>query len=104
MKKIVTTSLFLHGTEKESDLSGHLKPQSTTKWVETLLSIPGFLLFTDFKSGKYSFSSPIPFMQCCAAVRATYIKQTPQHRMEGTGEGCGFFCSLKLPYLSTMSP
>ena len=23
--------------------------------------------------------------------------------MEGAGEGCGFFCSLKLPYLSTMS-
>ena len=23
--------------------------------------------------------------------------------MEGTGEGCGFFCSPKLPYLSTMS-
>ena len=23
--------------------------------------------------------------------------------MEGTGEGCGFFCSLKLPYLSTIS-
>ena len=22
--------------------------------------------------------------------------------MEGTGEGCGFLCSLKLPYLSTM--
>ena len=22
--------------------------------------------------------------------------------MEGTGEGCGFFSSLKLPYLSTM--
>ena len=23
--------------------------------------------------------------------------------MEGTGEGCGFFCSLQLPYLSTIS-
>ena len=23
--------------------------------------------------------------------------------MEGSGEGCGFFSSLKLPYLSTMS-
>ena len=23
--------------------------------------------------------------------------------MEGTGEGCGFFCFLKLPYLNTMS-
>ena len=43
------------------------------------------------------------YMQCCTDVRATYRKhQTPQLRMEGTGEGCGFFCSLKLPYLSTM--
>ena len=23
--------------------------------------------------------------------------------MEGTGKGCGLFCSLQLPYLSTMS-
>ena len=28
--------------------------------------------FTDFKRGKYSFSSAIPSMQCCAAVQATY--------------------------------
>ena len=43
-------------------------------------------------------------MQCCALVLATYRKQQiPQLWMEGTGEGCGFFCSPKLPYLSTMS-
>ena len=30
-------------------------------------------------------------------------KQTPQLWMEGTGEGCGFLRSVKLPYLSTMS-
>ena len=30
-------------------------------------------------------------------------KQTPQIWMEGKGEGQRFFCSLKLPYLSTMS-
>ena len=43
-------------------------------------------------------------MQCCALVLATYRKQqTPQLWMEGTGEGCGFFCSQKSPYLSTMS-
>ena len=43
-------------------------------------------------------------MQCCAALRVTYRKQqTPKLWMEGTGEGCGFFCFLKLPYLSTMS-
>ena len=43
-------------------------------------------------------------MQCCADVQATYRKQqTPQLWMEGTGEGCRFFCSLKLPYFSWMS-
>ena len=43
-------------------------------------------------------------MQCCALVLATCRKhQTPQLWMEGTGEGCGFFCSPKLPYLRTMS-
>ena len=62
-----------------------------------------FLRFTNLKRRKYSFSSPIPSIQCCADVRATYRKQqTPQLWMEGTGEGRGFFCSPKLPYLSTM--
>ena len=43
-------------------------------------------------------------MQCCPAVRAASKKQqTPQLWMEGSGEGCGFFSSLKLPYLSTIS-
>ena len=43
-------------------------------------------------------------MQCCADVRATYRKQrTPQLWMWWTGEWWGFFCSLKFPYLSTMS-
>ena len=38
-----------------------------------------FLRITDFKRRKYSFSSPIPSMQCCANVRATYRKQqSPQ--------------------------
>ena len=38
-----------------------------------------FLSFTDFKRRKYCFSSPIPSMQCCANVRATYRKQqSPQ--------------------------
>ena len=63
-----------------------------------------FLSFTNHKRRKYSFSSPIPSIQCCADVRATHRKQqTPQLWMEGTGEGRGFFFSPKLPYLSTMS-
>ena len=58
-----------------------------------------FLRFTDFKRRKYS--SPIPSMQCCAHIRATYRKrQTPQLWMEGAGEGYGLFCCLKLPYLN----
>ena len=41
---------------------------------------------------------------CCALVLATKRKQqTLQLWMEGTVEGCGFFCSPKLPCLSTMS-
>ena len=63
-----------------------------------------FLHLTDFKRGKYSFPSPIPSMQCCATVRATYRKQQiSQLWMGGTGEGWGIFRSLKLPYVSTVS-
>ena len=78
--------------------------QSATKLVETLRPKSTFWRFPDFEREKDSFSSPIPSMQCCATVRATFRKQeTSQLWMEGTGEGCGFLCSLKLPYLSTMS-
>ena len=75
--------------------------QSATKWVETLRPKLGF--FTFYWLQKEEIASPILYMQCCTDVRAPHRKhQTPQLRMEGTGEGCGFFCSLKLPYLSTM--
>ena len=81
-----------------------IKLQSPTKWVETLHPKGAFWHFPDLKREKYSFPSPIPSMQCCAAVRATFRKQqTPQLWMEGTGEGSGFLCSQKLLYLSTMS-
>ena len=63
-----------------------------------------FDVFLTSKGEKNSFSSPIPSMQCCAAVQAIFRKQqTLKLWMEGTGEECGFFCSLKLPYLRTMS-
>ena len=80
-------------------------PQKAKKWVETLHPKRVFWRFPDFKRGKYSLSSPIPSMQCCAAVQATLRKQqTPQLWMEGTGDRCAWFlCSLKLPYLSTIS-
>ena len=77
--------------------------QSATKWLETLRPKLGFFHFTDFKRGKYSFSSPIPSMQCCATVQATYRKQqTCQLWMDKTGE-VWILCSLKLPYLKPMS-
>ena len=42
------------------------------------------------EGGVYSFSSPIPSMQCCATVRATYRKQqTPQLWMDSTAQGRG---------------
>ena len=78
--------------------------QSATKWVETLRPKCTFWRFPDFERGKDSFSSPIPSMQCCATVRATFRnKKHPNFEWRGQGRGRGFLCSLKLPYLSTMS-
>ena len=75
-----------------------LKLQSATKWVETLRPKWTFWRFPDFKRGKDNVSSPIPSMQCCATVRATFRKQeTSQLWMEGTGEGCGFLCFRSYP-------
>ena len=72
--------------------------QSATKWVETLRPKWTFWRFPDFKRGKDNVSSPIPSMQCCATVRATFRKQeTSQLWMEGTGEGCGFLCFRSYP-------
>ena len=72
--------------------------QSATKWVETLRPKSTFWRFPDFEREKDSFSSPIPSMQCCATVRATFRKQeTSQLWMEGTGEGCGFLCFWSYP-------
>ena len=60
-----------------------------------------FLMFSWLQKGKRELFVPHPLPQCCATVRATFRKQeTSQRWMEGTGEGCGFLCSLKLPYLS----
>ena len=43
-------------------------------------------------------------MQRCAAVRTTCRRQqTSQLWIEGRREGCGLFCSQKLPHLRTMS-
>ena len=62
--------------------------QSATKWVETPRPKSTFWRFPDFEREKDSFSSPIPSMQCCATVRATFRKQeTSQLWMEGEGRG-----------------
>ena len=72
--------------------------QSATKWVETLRPKWTFWRFPVFKRGIDSVFSPIPSMQCCATVRATFRKQeTSQLWMEGTGEGCGFLCFRSYP-------
>ena len=74
------------------------KRQSAAWWVETLRPKWTFWRFPDFKRGKDNVSSPIPSMQCCATVRATFRKQeTSQLWMEGTGEGCGFLCFWSYP-------
>ena len=46
-----------------------------------------FLRFTDLRRRKYSFSSPIPSMQCCADVWATYRKQTNTPTLNGGDRG-----------------
>ena len=54
--------------------------QSVTKLVLTVRSKGAFWHFTDFQRGKYSFSSPIPSMQHCAAVQATLAVENNKHR------------------------
>ena len=51
--------------------------QSATKRVETIRPKLGFfyVLLTSKGGNKALIPSPIPSMQCCAAVRATYRKQ-----------------------------
>ena len=63
-----------------------------------------FDVFLTSRGEKNSSPPSIPSIQCCATVWATFRKQQIlQLWMEGTGVGCRFFCSLKLPYLNTMS-
>ena len=53
--------------------------QPVTKLVLTVRSKGAFWRFTDFQRGKYSFSSPIPSMQHCAAVQATLAVENNKH-------------------------
>ena len=64
-KNVVRFSAAVSGKERCVTTLKMAVQQTTLNWA--------FLHFTDFKRGKYSFSSPIPSMQCCATVRATYI-------------------------------
>ena len=72
--------------------------QSVTKLVPTVRSKGAFWRFTDFQRGKYSFSSPIPSMQHCAAVQATYRKQqTPNFEWRGGERGVDSFVLCSYP-------
>ena len=63
-----------------------------------------FYVLLTSKGGNIAFLSHPLCAMCCALVLAAYRKQqTLQLWMKGTGEGCRFFCSPKLPYLRTMS-
>ena len=61
----------------------------------------------DFKRKKYSFPSPHPLHAILMFELPTEHNKHPNFEWGGgggrTGEGCRLFCSLKLPYLSTMS-
>ena len=57
--------------------------------------------FPDFKKGNVAF--PLPFPRCNVVLLFELpLKNNKKLQlwMEGTGEACGFFCSLKLPYFS----
>ena len=57
-----------------------------------------FYVLLTSKGGKYSFSSPVPFMQCCADVRATYRKRKhPNFECRRPGRGADSFVLLSYP-------
>ena len=85
---ILTSYCLLTGANRTTGCRFWFR-QPATKWVKTLRLKLGFSLFSWLQKEEYSFSSPIPSMQCCANVWATYRKQqTPQLWMEESGEGC----------------
>ena len=53
-------------------------------------------------SGEY-IAFPLPSLPCNVVPLFELPIENNILWMDGTGEGCGFFCSLKLPYLNTMS-
>ena len=60
-----------------------------------------FYLLLTSKGGNIAFPPPsnvVPLFEL-----PTENNKLHELWMEATGEGCGFFCSLKLPYLNTMS-
>ena len=77
--------------------------QSATKWLETLRPKLGFFHFTDFKGGNIAFPPPSPPCNVVQLFKLP-IENNKHHNFEWTRQGrCGFFCSLKLSYLKTMS-
>ena len=75
--------------------------QSATNSVETLRPIGVSDVLLTSKGGKKLFlPHPLHVILCRCS---SYLQKTTNNPTLNGGEGCGFFCSLKLPYLSTMS-
>ena len=76
---VITTAYACQTLIRLPVQTGREELQSATKLVVTLRPKGAFWRLTDFKRGKVSSPSPIPSMECCAAVQATRRKQqTPQ--------------------------
>ena len=101
---VISTSYRLLTAANRTTVRRYRCRQLVTKWVETVRPKLGFFhILLSSKGGNIAFL-PHPSVQYCAHVLAINRKQqTSQLWLEWTGEGCRFFCSRKLPYLSTMS-
>ena len=99
-----TTPLRKENAFPQFNVASHKRPgiRLSFKYTTTLLSGEG----GEGRTGtatmfRIMLSKYTIFSTVLSKIVATYrIQQTPQLWTEGTGGGCGFFCSLKLPYLS----
>ena len=73
---------------KRLEVLNHAIIQLATKWVETLHPKLDFLHFTNFKGGKYSFSSPIPSFQFVPLFELP-IENNKHPNFEWRGQGRG---------------